>query len=205
MRIDDEFTVSVPIDQAWAVLTDLERVAPCLPGAQLTGRDGDAYVGRVTVKVGPVTSDFAGTATFVEKDDAAYRAVIDAKGRDARGAGNASARITGQLRADGSHTVVAISTDMTITGRLAQFGGGVIRDVSTKLLGQFVDRLEQELASPGPSAPPGAAGATDARERAAEPVPLDLTAVAGGAVAKRAVPALIVAAAIAAIVYVVTR
>ncbi|HYU02472.1 MAG TPA: SRPBCC family protein, partial [Jatrophihabitantaceae bacterium] len=98
MRIENEFTVSVPIERAWNVLTDLAGIAPCMPGAQLTGVEGDVYSGKVKVKVGPVTSEYAGTARFVEKDDATYHAVIDAKGRDSRGAGNASAAISAQLR-----------------------------------------------------------------------------------------------------------
>ena len=102
-------------------------IAPCMPGAQLTGRDGDAFSGKVKVKVGPVISEYAGTASFVEKDDATHHAVIDAKGRDSRGAGNASAIITAQLRADGDHrTVVTVETDLKISGKLAQFGSGMI-------------------------------------------------------------------------------
>jgi uncharacterized protein len=145
MKIDNEFTVSAPIEQAWAVLTDLEGIAPCMPGAVLTGREGDAFTGKVKIKVGPVTSEYAGTATFAEKDDAAHRAVIDAKGRDSRGAGNATAIITAQLQAEGDRTVVTVSTDLKITGKIAQFGSGMIQEVSKKLLGQFVACLETKL------------------------------------------------------------
>jgi carbon monoxide dehydrogenase subunit G len=99
MKIDNEFTVSAPIERAWEVLTDLEGIAPCLPGAVLTGREGDVYNGKVKIKVGPVTSEYAGTASFIEQDDAAHHAVIDAKGRDSRGAGNATATITADLSA----------------------------------------------------------------------------------------------------------
>ena len=105
MKITNEFTVHTPIERAWEVLTDLEGIAPCLPGAQLTGVDGDVYPGKVKVKVGPVISDFAGTARFVEKDDSAYRAVIDAKGRDCPSAGNAAALVTAAAaRATGDST-----------------------------------------------------------------------------------------------------
>ena len=145
MKITHEFTVHTPIDRAWAVLTDLPGIAPCLPGAQLTGVDGDVYAGKVKVKVGPVVSDFTGTARFVEKDDAAHRAVIDAKGRDSRSAGNAAALITAQLRPDGDATVVAVDTDLKISGKLAQFGSGMIKEVSGKLLGQFVAALEDKI------------------------------------------------------------
>jgi carbon monoxide dehydrogenase subunit G len=158
MKIDNRFTVSAPIDQAWAVLTDLEGIAPCMPGAQLTGVQDNVYSGKVKIKVGPVTSEYAGTARFVEKDDADYRAVINAAGRDSRGAGNATATITAQLRAEGAHTAVSVETDLKITGKIAQFGSGVIKEISEKLLGQFVDCLEGKLtADVAPTAAPPAA------------------------------------------------
>ncbi|MET7959308.1 SRPBCC family protein [Micromonospora zamorensis] len=147
MKITNEFAVAVPIDEAWAVLTDLEGIAPCLPGAQLTSVDGDVYRGRVKVKVGPVISEFAGTARFVEKDDAAYRGVIDAKGRDARSTGNASALVTAHLRPDGDRTLVSVDTDLKISGKLAQFGSAMIKEVSGKLVAQFVANLEAKLAA----------------------------------------------------------
>jgi carbon monoxide dehydrogenase subunit G len=146
VQITNEFTVGVPIERAWAVLTDLEGIAPCMPGAQLTGRDGDTYRGKVKIKVGPVTSEYAGTAAFTQKDDTAHRAVIDAKGRDSRGAGNASALISASLHAEGERTRVSVETDLKITGKIAQFGSGMINEVSQKLLGQFVARLEAKLA-----------------------------------------------------------
>ena len=161
MKIANEFTVGVPIDRAWAVLTDLEGIAPCLPGAQLTGVDGDVYRGKVKVKVGPVISEFAGTARFAEKDDAAHRAVIDAKGRDARSAGNAAAMITAQLRPDGDRTAVTVDTDLKISGKLAQFGSSMIKEVSEKLLGQFVTALEAKIAA-DEAGGDGAATATQA-------------------------------------------
>ncbi|MFG1688490.1 SRPBCC family protein [Nonomuraea sp. NPDC049269] len=153
MKIDNEFTVSVPIERAWEVLTDLEGIAPCMPGARLTGVEGDVYSGKVRVKVGPVVSEYAGTVRFLEKDDAAHRAVIDAKGRDSRGAGNASAAITAHLRADGPRTVVSVDTDLKISGKVAQLGSGMIKEVSNKLLGQFVNCLEAKLTAE-PAAPP---------------------------------------------------
>ena len=186
MKIDHEFTVGVPIEQAWAVLTDLEAIAPCMPGAQLTGVDGDVYSGKVKVKVGPVTTEYAGTAHFVEKDDTAYHAVIDAKGRDSRGAGNASAAISAQLRADGTRTVVSVDTDLKISGKIAQFGSGMIKEVSEKLLGQFVDCLEGKLAVSVPAAPAPAAQP----KHAAEPVPTgDTNDEPGNAVPAPSAPA----------------
>jgi carbon monoxide dehydrogenase subunit G len=157
MKITHDFTVSVPIERAWAVLTDLEAVAPCMPGARLTGVDGGVYSGKVKVKVGPVVSEYAGTVRFAEKDDVNHHAVIDAKGRDSRGAGTAAAIITAQLRPEGDQTVVTVDTDLKISGRIAQFGSGMIKEVSQKLLGQFVERLEDKLATDLSTASAGAA------------------------------------------------
>jgi carbon monoxide dehydrogenase subunit G len=207
VKIDNEFTVSVPVEQAWAVLTDLEGIAPCLPGARLTGVDGDVYRGTVKVKVGPVVSEYSGTARFVEKDDTEHRAVIDAKGRDPRAAGNASAAITARLRADGDRTVVTVDTDLRISGKIAQFGSGMIREVSEKLLGEFVERLEAKLtATSGPAAAPAAETAGSEPEPEPEPEPLDVMRVARRAIYKRAIPvAVAVAVAAAVIVYVASR
>ena len=226
MKIDNEFTVNVPVDEAWQVLTDLERIAPCMPGAQLTGRDGDAFLGKVKVKVGPVISEFAGTASFIEKDDATHHAVIDAKGRDSRGAGNASAIITAQLRADGDdRTVVSVETDLKISGKLAQFGSGMIAEVSSKLLAQFVDSLEKQLmTTPEQAVEPDGSTPTDAvtaaegsRDLAApgvarpvfrptqEPEAVNLTQLAGGAVAKRLLPVVGFLVVLAIIIYVIVR
>jgi carbon monoxide dehydrogenase subunit G len=225
MKIDNQFSVNVPIDEAWSALTDLERIAPCMPGAQLTGRDGDAYLGTVKVKVGPVISEFAGTASFIEKDDATYHAIIDAKGRDSRGSGNASATITAHLQSESpTRTTVVVETDMKISGKLAQFGSGMIAEVSSKLLGQFADSLEQLLLAAPPEAPASqsdlaAAGAeTDgdappttavaapaAFRPTAAPQPVDLTHLAGGAVAKRLLPVLAGVVVIGVIIYVIVR
>jgi len=188
MQIDHEFTVGVPIERAWALLTDLEAIAPCLPGAQLTGRDGDAYVGKVKIKVGPVVSDYTGVASFLVKDDEAHRAVIDAKGRDSRGTGNAAAVITAQLRPAGDTTIVSVGTELKISGKVAQLGNSMIQEVSTKLLGQFVASLEAMLAPPPEASPEPAAAAPQLLSAAPEPEPLDLMAYAGGAAMKRLVP-----------------
>jgi carbon monoxide dehydrogenase subunit G len=175
MKITNEFAVNTPIERAWAVLTDLEAIAPCLPGAQLTGVNGDVYQGKVKVKVGPVISEFAGTAQFVEKDDAQYRGVIDAKGRDARSAGNAAALIAAHLRPAGDRTLVSVDTDLRISGRLAQFGSGMIKEVSGKLLAQFVTNLEAKLAAEetgraAPAAAPAGTPAASAARPESEPV-----------------------------------
>ena len=145
MELINTFDVSVPIDTAWAVLTDVERIAPCLPGAQLQEIEGDEYRGIVKVKVGPITAQYKGRATFLESDPVAHRLVLDAAGRDTRGAGNASAIITAQLEPSGTGTHVTVTTDLTVTGKVAQFGRGVLADVSAKILTQFVDNLEQTV------------------------------------------------------------
>ncbi|GGO61342.1 SRPBCC family protein [Nonomuraea cavernae] len=166
MKIDNEFTVGVPVERAWEVLTDLEAIAPCMPGAQLTGVEDEVYTGKIKVKVGPVVAQYAGTARFLEKDAVNHRAVIDAKGRDSRGAGTASAAITAHLRADGDHTVVTVNTDLKISGKIAQLGSGMIKEVSTKLLAQFVTCLESKLTTPaGPA--DGAAVSVSAEDAAA--------------------------------------
>jgi carbon monoxide dehydrogenase subunit G len=148
MQLAHEFTVNTPIDRAWAVLTDVERIAPCMPGAELTEVDGDTYHGLVKVKVGPITAQYKGTASFMEKDETAHRAVLKAAGRDTRGQGNASATVTAVMTEQGAGTRVGITTDMTVSGRVAQFGRGVMADVTAKLLQQFVGNLETNVLAP---------------------------------------------------------
>jgi carbon monoxide dehydrogenase subunit G len=145
MELTNEFKVGASPDEAWAVLTDLERIAPCMPGAELQEVDGDDFKGVVKVKVGPITAQYKGVARFVERDDATHRAVLHAEGRETRGQGNASAKITAQLTPDGDGTLVSVVTDLTIAGRVAQFGRGILADVSTRLLGQFADCLGNKL------------------------------------------------------------
>jgi len=187
MELTNEFDVEVPVEEAWAILTDLERIAPCMPGAQLTEVEGDEFRGNVKVKVGPITAQYKGVARFAEKDDANHRAVIDAQGRDTRGQGNANALITATLAAQGTGTRVTVNTDLKLTGKVAQFGRGAIADVSGALLDQFVSCLEHDLLagetaaehdaeptaeptdeSAAPAAAPEPAPVTDA---VAEPVP----------------------------------
>ncbi|MBW8827086.1 MAG: SRPBCC family protein [Acidobacteria bacterium] len=151
MELTNEFTVGVPVGEAWKVLTDLERIAPCMPGAQLQEVEGDEYRGVVKIKVGPITAQYKGVATFQEKDDANHKAVLRAEGRDTRGQGNASATITATLVPDGDGTKVSVLTDLTITGKVAQFGRGVLGDVSAKLMDQFAAALDAEVLSGGAS------------------------------------------------------
>lgn len=155
MELVNEFSVNVPIEQAWVTLTDLELIAPCLPGAQLQEVEGETYRGQVKVKVGPILAQFKGEAHFVEKDDVGHRAVLRGKGRDLGGKGNADALITAQLtQSSPTSTKVVVTTDLNITGKVAQFGRGALADVSSKLLLQFVDNLETTvLNQPKPGSP----------------------------------------------------
>ena len=143
VKIEDSFRVEVPVEEAWKVLLDLERIAPCLPGAQLTEVEGDEYRGTVKIKVGPITAQYKGVAKIEEADEANRKVVLQAEGRDTRGQGNASATVVATLVPDGDGTTVNIDTDLNITGKVAQFGRGVMADVSSKLLGQFADNLEE--------------------------------------------------------------
>lgn len=143
MELTNDFRVALPVEQAWAVLTDLERIAPCMPGAQLQEVEGNQHRGIVKIKVGPITAQYKGQAVFVDRDDTTHIAVLRAEGRETRGQGHASATITAALVADGDGTAVSVVTDLTVTGRVAQFGRGVLADVSAKLLDQFVESLEK--------------------------------------------------------------
>lgn len=208
MDLTNDFRVTTPVDRAWEVLTDLELIAPCMPGAQLQEVEGDAYRGIVKVKVGPVQAQYKGEVTFVERDDENHVAVLSAVGRETRGQGNASATITARLTPDGDGTAVSIATDLTITGRVAQFGRGMLEDVSAGLLDQFVSCLESSVlggTSDGdatdedtPATP--AETPTVRTIDAPEPEPIDLMATAGSPIAKRLIPAGVVLAIILLII-----
>jgi uncharacterized protein len=169
MELINEFTVNVPIEKAWVTLTDVELIAPCLPGAQLQEVEGETYRGQVKVKVGPILAQFKGEAHFVEKDAVNHKAVLRGKGRDLGGKGNADALITAQLtEATATSTKVVVTTDLNITGKVAQFGRGALADVSNKLLVQFVDNLETTVLNQ----PTGAAAAAPVAAEEAAAVPL---------------------------------
>ena len=209
MEISDQFRVSTPIDETWKVLLDIERIAPCLPGAQLEEIDGDEFRGVVKVKVGPITAQYKGTARLAEVNEAERRILIDASGRDTRGQGNASAKILVTMTGDDNGTEVSVKTDLSITGKVAQFGRGVLGDVSAKLLGQFVERLEADVlggehgtvadassaaaATPTPTATTSTAPSVPQsqgprRIESAEVEPVDLLATAGAPVGRRLIP-----------------
>jgi carbon monoxide dehydrogenase subunit G len=212
MKIDNEFSVGVPVERAWQALTDLGALAPCMPGAELTGVDGDIHRGKVRVKVGPMVSQFAGTARFVERDESAHHAVISAAGKDMRGGGNASATVDARLRGEGAGTVVTVSTDLNISGRLAQFGSGMIKEISEKLFAQFVANVETQLlatqeAEAEPETVPTEPEAVPVTpvSQPAPSVPLDLMQVAGASVFKRLLPAVGAAVVIAVVIYLLVR
>jgi carbon monoxide dehydrogenase subunit G len=200
MDLNHEFVVNVPVAEAWAILTDLERIAPCLPGAQLTEIEGDTYRGQVKIKVGPILAQFKGQASFVSRDDAAHTATLKGEGRDTTGKGNASAIITAELTSvTPTSTKCTVHTDLSISGKVAQFGRGALADVSDKLLAQFSENLNQLIsAAPTPSAPVVAETPSAPSEQPTirkidgpEVAPLNLLDTAGSTIAKRAIPALI--------------
>jgi uncharacterized protein len=218
-QIVNEFTVNRPIDEAWPIICDVERIAPCLPGAELEEIEGDVYRGKVKVKLGAVTAQFKGEAQFTERDDAAHRARLRAKGRDTGGRGNAEADIVARAEAlSPTSTKCTVTADLHITGKVAQFGRGIMGDVSKKLMDQFAVNLNRMLddqgSAPAAAAEPAAAtpestttpsdgdgaSGTPLTDRpptvrkingpAAEPV--DLAGVAGPAVIKRVLPVVLV-------------
>jgi carbon monoxide dehydrogenase subunit G len=170
MELSNSFTVDVPVERAWEVLTDVPTIAPCLPGAQLQEVEGDEYRGVVKVKVGPITAQYKGAATFLERDDDAHRAVIRGQGRETRGQGNATAVITAQLRSAGDdRTEVEVTTDLTVTGKVASLGRGAMAEVSAKLMDQFAENLRTTvLADDAGPAADAAAEETGAEEAAVE-------------------------------------
>ncbi len=204
-QLTNEFTVNRPIEEAWPIITDVERIAPCLPGAQLQEVEGDTYRGVVKVKLGPISSQFKGDARIVEQDDDQHRAVLKAAGRDTQGRGNASAEITAQAESlSPTSTRCVVTTDLHITGKVAQFGRGILGDVSSKLMADFATNLnsmldEQGLEEGGEGAAaaegePAAAGAgaeeAPSLRRIEGPAtePIDLMEVGGSSVLKRALP-----------------
>jgi len=215
MDLNHEFVVNVPVNDAWVILTDLERIAPCLPGAQLTEVEGDVYRGQVKIKVGPIVAQFKGQASFISRDDLAHTASLKGEGRDTTGKGTASAIITAQLTSvTPTSTKCTVVTDLTISGKVAQFGRGALADVSDKLLAQFSENLNQLItSSPAITSAPAAAttapaatttapaAATTAQTTTASPqirkiesaevAPLDLLGTAGAPILKRAIPVVV--------------
>ena len=171
MELTHEFTVPASVEETWAAFDDIESVAVCFPGAQVTSVEGDTFKGSVKVKLGPIALVYNGTGTFTEKDESTRTMKIEAKGKDKRGNGTAGANVVATMSDAGGGTLVAVQTDLAITGKPAQFGRGVIQDVSDKLLGQFTACLEQKLggaapATEGSGAKPAADGPAEASAQA---------------------------------------
>jgi len=209
MDLNHQFTVAVPVEDAWRILTDVERIAPCLPGAQLQEVEGDTYRGIVKVKVGPIQAQFKGQANFIERDDVAHKVVLKGEGRDTTGKGNASAIITAEMTAvDASNTAVTVNTDLSVTGKVAQFGRGAMADISDKLLAQFVVNLNALIAEQPATAAAAPTAAPEPTEgvrtiESAEVAPLDLLSAAGSPILKRAIPVVVVV--VAVLVWLVVR
>ncbi len=201
MELTNEFEVEASIDKVWQLLTDVERIAPCIPGFELKEIVGEEYRGTMSVKVGAVGMKYDCKVAFVERDDAGYRAVMSAAGRDTRGQGGLTSTITSTLTTDGVRTKAAVVTDLMVTGRIGQFGRSILAEVSNRLVGQFVSCLESKLLEA--DAPAGGAGAgvdadvvpaTDGAERRsvshASAQPVDLLAVTGKPLLKLLTPLL---------------
>jgi uncharacterized protein len=177
MELSHQFTVPVPVQDAWDHFQDIASVAQCFPGAQVTSVEDGTFQGSVKVKLGPIALVYNGSGTFTEKDETAHRFVVDAKGKDKRGNGTAGATVTLEMTPNGSSTDVTVDTDLAITGKPAQFGRGVMQDVSDKLLNQFVACLEQRMGREDPAGAPAEPAApvpdpaTAAVPEAAAPVP----------------------------------
>lgn len=170
MQLTNRFTVPVQVDEAWGILLDATQLAPCMPGAAVESVQGDQVYGRVKVRLGPISITYKGQLTFTEKDEIHHRVVLDAAGREASGNGTASARVTADLTESGNETLVGVTTDLTITGKPAQFGRGVMADVSERIIQQFAANLARQLDS-GPLRP-------DNGERRSVPPPTPRVSVA---------------------------
>lgn len=200
MELNHHFTVNVPVAEAWKILTNVELIAPCLPGAQLLEVEGETYRGVVKVKVGPIQAQFTGQASFLERNDVDHKAVLKGEGRDTGGKGNASALITAQLTSiSPTSTKVEVNTDLAVTGKVAQFGRGAMADISDKLLAQFSQNLNtliSEIPSETATEPaavevvePTTSGEPVVRKiDSPEAVPLNLLDAAGSTMLKRALP-----------------
>jgi carbon monoxide dehydrogenase subunit G len=178
VELSHQFTVPIGVEETWAHFNDIASVAECFPGAQVTEADERSFSGSVKVKLGPIALQYNGSGTFVEKDEAAHRFVVDAKGKDKRGNGTAGANVVVTMTEVDGSTDVSVATDLAITGKPAQFGRGVMQDVSDKLLGQFVACLEQRLTAPEPepaaaepTPPQAVSGAPAAEQATARPAP----------------------------------
>jgi carbon monoxide dehydrogenase subunit G len=215
MELKNQYEIGAPVDTLWDVLNDVERIAPFVPGFALAEVDGDTYRGTIKIKVGAITVSYNAEIEVLERDEAAKRVVMEVSGRERRGPGSVHAKVTSLLHPRDERTQIALVTEVQVTGKVAQFGSGVLSDVSASLLGQFVKGLEEELQPSGAAPAAGAngaaaangttvTGAAPAPERRAPDV-LDIGSVAGPALAKRALPALVAGLLMGVVGYVVGR
>lgn len=215
MKLEQEFTIPAEVDRAWEVLLDVTRIAPCFPGASLTSFEGDSVTGSVKVKLGPVLLTYKGVARFEERDAANRRVIIDARGTELKGGGSASARVTATLYPSGpKQTTCSLVTELTITGRAAQFGRGMISEIGNKIIGQFAANLAANLAEPArqpvATAVPrtGAAGGPPTLASPAAPPEaeaLDLLDAARGSIVKRLAPIAVIAIAVGVVIWWMNR
>jgi carbon monoxide dehydrogenase subunit G len=214
MEFENSFAVTAPIEEVWETLLDVERVAPCVPGAQVLAQSGDdAYKVGIKVKVGPVSMQYRGDIEIVERDADAHRAVMSAKARETRGQGTANARVEMHLAQEGEQTQGTIATDMQLSGKAASMGRGVIQDVSTRLVDTFADNLASMLAAPagdGNGAAPAEAPASAGPAEAPPPPPpadneLEVLPIVGSVVRERLRDPRVVAAIVAVLGLILLR
>ncbi len=209
MDLHNSFVVPADIDTAWKTLLDVEAIAPCMPGATLETVEGDSFTGTVKVKLGPVSMTYGGKANFVEKDEANHKAVIQGTGKETRGSGTASALVTTQLIAESPETTrVEVTTDLTVTGKPAQFGRGVMQDVAGRIIDQFSANLEAVIAGGGAAAETGTTA--EGQPAVSRPLPqaadsIDLLGTAGAPVLKRAIPVIIGIVTVIGIIWLIAR
>ncbi len=211
MELQNSFVVPTDIDTAWKAMQDVEGLAPCMPGATLESHEGDEFTGNVKVKLGPVSMVFGGWAKFVSKDEAAHTLVIEGSGKDSRGGGTAKGQVTAVLVAEApDRTRVDVNTDLTITGKAAQFGRGVMQDVAGRIVDQFAGNLAtliaasaaaeaggaEELPAGGAAAPPPTVHADES---------IDLLGTAGAPVLKRAIPIVIGVVIVVGVIVLIAR
>jgi carbon monoxide dehydrogenase subunit G len=192
MKLENEFVVAAPIEQVWKHLLDVERIAPCAPGAELTEIvDERTWKGKVNVKIGPISMSFAGTVTIQERDDEGHRAVLKAEGREQKGKGSASALVVGHLQEAEGGTRVHMETDLTITGAVAQYGRGMIGDISARMTNDFAACLQVNMAAIGAAgvvAAPASGEAPAALPSGASASSVTATATGGAASIDESVP-----------------
>ncbi len=212
MDLQNSFVVPADIETAWATLLDVEKIAPCMPGATLETNTGEEFTGKVKVKLGPVSMTYGGAARFVERDDASHTAVIEGTGKETRGSGTAKAVVTTRLFEEGpKSTRVEVTTDLTVTGKPAQFGRGVMQDVAGRIIDQFSANLEAVIAGGGQQqAAPSTNGSAPSTPSTPPPLPqaadsIDLLGTAGAPVLKRALPAILGVIAVIGIIWLIAR